>query len=49
MTVVTAVTERIMLTPFWWEEWAEQILVIMEYTVKQIIVFIIRLRTDLSK
>ena len=28
---MTAVMERILLTPFWFEVWAEQMLVIMEY------------------
>ena len=40
---MTAVRERILLTPFWWEEWVEPMLVIEEYIVQQ---FIIRLRTD---
>ena len=37
---------RIILIPFWWEEWAEQMLVIMECVVEQ---FIIRWRSDMSK
>jgi len=35
-----------MLVPFWWEEWAEQMLFIMQYIVEQ---FIIRLCSYISK
>ena len=45
LQVVTAATERTLSTPFWWGEWAEQMLVIMDDVVEPLFK---SLRTDMN-